>query len=204
MVELQPDDHPHIQDLLTWAEGARRLGTGGAGLETDRPFIPVSEIEAYFQDIRPVKKLLAALFPHDPPQVDPETIRKNYAKVFLILVLTGNGRFIVSFVRHDSLCDRYLPFTSRPARFPPSTANAGFFESFYHRQWEFCAPILQYGMNVQFDEKDLILPIIYKKKLGHGGSSIVHKIELHPAYNKLGREAPSREVRNNTKCLSLK
>ena len=59
-------------------------------------------------------------------------------------------------------------------------------------------------MNVQFDEKDLILPIIYKKKLGRGGSSIVHKIELHPAYNKLGREAPSREVRNNTKCLSLK
>lgn len=197
MVELQPDDHPHIQDLLTWAEGARRLGTGGAGLETDRPFIPVSEIEAYFQDNRPVKKLLAALFPHDPPQVDPETIRKNYAKVFLILVLTGNGRFIVSFVRHDSLCDRYLPFTSRPARFPPSTANAGFFESFYHRQWEFCAPILQYGMNVQFDEKDLILPIIYKKKLGHGGSSIVHKIELHPAYNKLGREAPSREGSND-------
>ena len=203
MDELQPDDHPHIQDLLTWARGARQLGIRGAGLLIDQPFIPDPEIEAYFEDVRPIKKLLAALFSDGSPRVDPETIRKKYAKVFLILLLTGNGRFIRHFVRNDSLCDRHLPFTSQPANFPESTADAGFFTSFYHQQWEFCAPIFEYGMDTQFDETDLILPIIHKEKLGRGGSAIVHKIQLHPAYNKLGRGGPSREVRHIAGCPSL-
>ena len=203
MVEPQQDDHPHIQDLLTWAKKARQLGIGGSGLESDRPFIPDPEIEAYFDDNRTVQKLLAALFPNGAPGVDPETIRKKYAKVFLILLLTGHGRFIKSFVRHDSLCDQYLPFRSLPARFPQSTADAGLFTSFSRKQWEFCARIFEYGIDVQFDDEDLILPIISKQKLGGGGSAIVHKIELHPAYNKLGRGSPSREVRNILECPSL-
>lgn len=203
MVEPQRDNHLHIQDLITWAERARQLGIGDAGLEIDRPFIPDPDIEAYFDDIRPIRKLLAALFPSGAPQVDPETIRKKYAKVFLILLLTGNGHFIGSFVRHDGLCDRYLPFRSRPAHFPASTAEYDLFASFYRQQWEFCAQIFQYGIHLQFDKKDLILPIVSKEKLGGGGSAIVHKIKLHPAYNKLGCEGPSREVRNITECPSL-
>ena len=64
MGELQSDGHPHIQDLFTWAQGARRLGIGDAGLEIDRPFIPDPETETYFNNIRPIKKLLAVLFPN--------------------------------------------------------------------------------------------------------------------------------------------
>lgn len=200
MVEPQLDDNPHIQELLTWYEGARQLGIGNAGLEIDRPFIPDPEIEALFEDIRATKKLLAALFPNGNPQVDPETIRKKYTKVFLILLLTGNGRFIAWFVRHDSLCDRYLPFRSRPAGFPNSTTNGDFFPSFCREQWAFCARIFQFGIHQHFDAKDLILPIISKEKLGGGGSAIVHKINLHPAYNKLGRESLPRDVRYIAEC----
>lgn len=203
MTEPQPDDHPHIQDLLTWADKVRQLGIGD-GANIDRPFIPDPDVEAYFEDIRSIRKLVAALFPNGAaPHVDPERIRKKYAKVFLILLLTGNGQFIGLFLREDSLCDRYLPFRSRPARFPQSTADTDFFKYFYHQQWEFCAPIFQYGIDLQFDEKDLILPIISKEKIGGGGSAIVYKIKLHPAYDKLGRESPSQEVRKPAECPYL-
>lgn len=202
MVESQPDDHLPIQHLLTWAKTVRRLGIGGAGLEINRPFIPDPEIEAYFTDVRPIKKLLAVLFPNEPTKVDPETISKKYIKVFLTLLLTGKGRFIGSFIRHENLCDRYLPFRSRPDHFPQSTTDAEFFTSFYQQQWEFCARVFQHGMDLQFDEED-ILPIVSKEKIGGGGSAIVHKIQLHPAYNSLGREGLSREVSNVAECPSL-
>lgn len=194
MVKTQPDDDTNIQDVLTWAKGARQLGIGDAGLEIDRPFIPEPDIEAYFEDIQRIQKLLAALFPNGAPQVHPETIRKKYTKVFLTLLLTGHGQFIKLFVRYDSLCDRYLPFRFQPAHFPQSTTDADFFTSFYRQQWEFCAPSFQYRVDVQFDDKDLILPIISKEKLGGGGSAIIHKIKVHPAYNMLGREGSSRDI----------
>ena len=199
MVEPQPDDHRHIQGLFSWAEKARRLGVGDAGLKIDRPFIPDQEIEAYFEDIRETKKLLAALYPDGNLQLDPETIRKKYPKVFLILLLTGNGRFISHFVRHDRLCDQYLPFTTRPLEFPHNS-NVDLFTSFYHQQWEFCAQIFHDGPDQQFDAKDLILPIISIEKLGGGGSATVHKIGLHPAYNKLGGNSAPRNVRNIAEC----
>ena len=148
-------------------------------------FLPGTKTEAYFKDIGPVKKLLAVLFPNGAPKLDPEIIRKKYVKVFLILLLTGNGHFIELFVRHDSLCDQYLPFRSRPTHFPNSAGDADFFTSFYRKQWEFCARIFRNETHQQFDEKDLILPIISREKLGSGGSATVLKIELHPAYNKL-------------------
>ena len=118
MVEPQRDDNPHIQNLLTWAEEKCQLGIGGVGLGIDRPFTPNPEIKAYSDEIRPIQKLLAALFPDGVPEVDPERIRKEYAKVFLILILTDNGCFITFFVCHDSLCDQYLPFGSLPPNFP--------------------------------------------------------------------------------------
>ena len=199
MVEQQPDNHPHIQDLFSWAEKARRLGVGDAGLKIDRPFIPDQEVEACFEDIRKTRKLLAALYPDGNTQLDPETIRKMYPKVFLILLLTGNGRFISHFVRHASLSDQYLPFETRPHQFP-STPNDDFFASFCHRQWEFCAQIFHNGTDQDFDAKDLILPIISIEKLGGGGSATVHKIGMHPAYNKLGPNSTPRNVRNIVEC----
>ena len=199
MVEKQPDDHPHIQGLFSWAEKARRLGVGDAGLKIDRPFIPDQEVDAYFEDIRKTRKLLTALYPDGNHKLDPETIRKNYCKVFLILLLTGNGCSISNFVCHHSLRDQHLPFRTRPLHFPHSP-NVDFFTSFCHQQWEFCAQIFDYGTDQQFDAKDLILPIISIEKLGGGGSATVHKIGLHPAYNKLGRNRAPQNVRYIAEC----
>lgn len=199
MVDQQPDDHPHIQELFSWAKEARRLGVGDTGLKLDRPFIPDPETKAYLKDIRKIKNLLAALDPDGNPQLDPETIRNKYPKVFLILLLTGNGRFISHFVRHDSLCDQYLPFRTRPHEFP-HTSNIDFFTSFCRQQWEFCAQIFHYGTDQRFDEKDLILPIISIEKLEGGGSATVHKIGLHPAYNELGHNRIPQNVRSIAEC----
>ena len=63
--------------------------------------------------------------------------------------------------------------------------------------------MFQYGKDMQLNEKDLILPIISKQKLGGGGSAIVPKIELHPAYKNLLCGSPSREVGNISECPSL-
>ena len=200
MVKQQPDDNPYIQDHFTWAKKARVQGIGNTtGLVIDRQFIPDPEIEAYFDSVRPIKNLVAALFPDDAIQVDLEAIRKKYARVFLILLSIGKGSFITSFLCCDSLSDQYLPFRVQPDRFPASTADANFFASFYRIQWEFCARIFEPAIHQQFDD-DLILPIIYKEKLGGGGSAVVHKIKLHPAYNKLDH---SGEVRNRVECPSL-
>lgn len=198
MVEPQPDDHPHIQHLRTWAEEAHQLGIGDTGLEITRPFIADQDVKAYFKDIRTTRRLLTALFPDDNHQVDAETIRNKYPKVFLTLLLTGNGRFITWFVRYDCLCDQYLPFTVRPAHFP-SSSHGDFFPSFYHQQWQFCAKIFQYGVHQQFDANDVILPITSKEKLGGGGSATVYMINLHPGYDKLDRESPSQDVSNIAK-----
>ena len=199
MVEKQHDDHPHIQNLLSWAKEARQLGVGDAELKIDRPFIPDQEVKAYLKDTRTIKDLLAALDLDGNPRLDPETIRKEYPKVFLILLLTGNGRFISHFVHHGSLCDQYLPFRTRPHEFPDDS-NIDLFASFCRQQWEFCAQIFHDGPDQHFNTKDLILPIISIEKLGGGGSATVHKIGLHPAYNKLGRNRILRNVRNIAEC----
>ena len=191
MVEQQPEDHPDIQHLFKWAEGVRQLGVGDAELKTNRPFIPDSEIEAYLGDDRRIRKLLAAVKPGGNSQLNPVNIRTKYPKVFLILLLTGNGHFIAYFVRHDSLCDQYLPFRTKPQQFPHAS-KGDLFELFCSRQWEFCAQIFHDGDDQQFDAKDLILPIISKEKLGGGGSATVHKIVLHPAYNKLSGKRNAR------------
>ena len=203
MVTQQPDDHPCIQDHFTWVNRARLQGIGNTtGLVIDRNFIPDPDIEAYFDSVRPIKNLVAALFPDVATQVDLEAIRKKYAKVFLILLQIGKGSFITSFLRYDSLSDQYLPFRIRPDLFPASTADVKFFESFYEHQWEFCARRFEPEIHQQFDDH-LILPIIKKEKLGGGGSAVVHKIKIHAAYNKLTRVDHSEEVRNRAECSSL-
>lgn len=198
MREPQPDDHPHIQDLHTWATKVQQLGIDDTGLEINRPFIADQDVEAYFKDIRTTRKLLAALFRDDNHEVDAETIQKKYPKVFLTLLLTGNGRFITSFVQYDCLCDQYLPFRVRPPNFP-SSSHGDFFPSFCRQQWQFCARVFQYGVHQQFDANDVILPITSKEKLGGGGSATVYKIILHAEYDKLGCESPSQDVSNIAK-----
>ena len=198
MVEQQPDDHPHLQDLHTWAREACQQGIGDTGLEINRPFIADQEVKAYFEDIRTTRKLLAALFPDGNHQLDAERIGKEYAKVFLILLLTGNGRFITFFVRHEDLRDQYLPFSVRPDHFPISS-NGDFFPSFKRQQWQFCAKTFQYQIHQQF-ANDVILPITSKERLGGGGSATVYKIDLHPGYNKLGRESPAQYVSYIAEC----
>lgn len=161
------------------------MGTGDASLDLKYPFVPKSKVEAYFQDIVNVEKILATLYGTSELPVDPQEIKRKYAKVFCILLLCGRGCYIDSFVRHDNLSDGHLPFDRRPPSFPPSSSTApNFFEDFYDRQWGFCTPDFEENLYKTFEEKE-ILPITYKRELAGGGSATTYKITLHEEYNKL-------------------
>ena len=181
----QPDHNLAIQGFHQWIEEAQVKGTGDASLDLKHPFVPSSTVQAYFQDINNIEKILAALYgPFESP-VDAQEIKRKYAKVFCILLLIGRGRYIDSFVKYDNLSDNHLPFEGRPQSFPPSSSTAPyFFERFCDQQWALCTPVFRENMDKEFKAKE-ILPIIEEQKLVGGGSATTYKIKLHDEYDLL-------------------
>ncbi len=186
MSEMQPDQHPAIQEFLNFIENQRLQGTRVADPEADRSFVPDPALNAYFDDHR-VTRLLWALFPEGDFPAQPEDIRRNCLKIFSILLLIGKGNFIGSFVQHEGLWDQRLPFdpSREPRNFPKSTTNPQFFAIFCQKQWKFCAPTFRFSRTGVTFEKERILPIVQKERLSGGGSAFVHKIVLHEAHNDL-------------------
>lgn len=191
--QAQPDHQSDIQDFIAWVDKKRCLGRRGPRLSIDCPFLPYTELEAYLDD-RGIGKLLIALFPDDHlDKKEIDHIRRRYSKVFSILLLIGKGLFIKRFIKFSSLSDSRLPFESWPANFPKATNDALFFNSFQAEQWMFCAQIFEHSIDSRFAD-DLILPIIEKSELGHGGSAFVYKVVLHEAYNILNPKKTSESV----------
>ncbi len=185
----QPDHNLAILKFHQWIEKAREMGSGDASLDLKHPFVPSSKVQAYFQDIDNIEKILAALYGTSELPVDAQEIKRKYAKVFCILLLIGRGRYINSFVRRDNLSDGHLPFDGRPPSFPPSSSTApNFFEEFCDKQWGFCTPVFEENMFKGFETKE-ILPIIYRRKLAGGGSATTYEIKLHDEYNLLNPES---------------
>jgi hypothetical protein len=61
-------------------------------------------------------------------------------------------------------------------------------------KWHFCPyTFRQININAQL-EKECILPIIHKQQLGNGGSAVIYKIKLHPAYDYLTAATDIRRV----------
>ena len=189
-MEGQPNQAPAIQDFIGWFEGACSLGSGNAGPSLNCRFLPNPKLDDYLRHPRNLQKLLEAVFPNTELLVDPNVISKDYAKVFLILLLINHARYITHFVQYDSLSDLRLPFETRPSGFPrPTPEDPDFFDSFHRLQWQFCAPILHDSLNRRFEAEEVVLPIIRKDVLGAGGSATTYKIQLHPAYDRLKPES---------------
>ena len=181
----QPDHDLALVEFHQWIEEARERGTGDASLDLKHPFVPSSKVQAYFEDVVNIEKILAALYATSELPVDAGEIKRKYAKVFCILLLIGRGCYIVSFVQHFELSDSHLPFYERPGRFPRSSSTApDFFEAFRDQQWEFCTPDFEENMYKRFEAKE-ILPIVHKEELAGGGSANTYKIRLHKEYNLL-------------------
>lgn len=119
----------------------------------------------------------------------------KYLRVFTILTLIGKGAYIEHFAEHDNLSDTHLPFLSKPAHFPTDPADKTFWDSFFEKQFVFCAHHFYYYENYKQLEELCILPIISKELLAQGGSAAIYKIKLHPFYNKLNPTADANKVR---------
>ena len=179
----QSDHHKDIQDFHQLISTLRCPCISITKDHHQSSFVPESLLRDYFQDSYHAKRLLAALYPDVECPVNPERILK-YSRVFSILLLIGKGHFIQNFVQHQELQDHKLPFDDQPRSFPTDTADARFFIMFYKRQWEFCPPEFEEGMDVHFRD-EYVLPILEEKEIGKGGSGRVYKIVLHKDYNKL-------------------
>ncbi len=194
MNKPQPDHDPTIQHFHQWVKRSRSMGSGDAQVNCNCPFLPYLELENYFGDHYRVQKLLRALFrDRAESPVGPDEIRENYSKVFFILLLIGKGCYIEHFVHHDDLRDQHLPLKTPPESFPIAPTDPNFFDSFYQKQWEFCAPIFHDNMNKIFGDRE-VLPITHKERLRTGGSATTFKIILHPYYNQLTPKRNTEEV----------
>jgi hypothetical protein len=194
MPDQELDHHPVIQDYHRFVADKSLLGVVTDSDEAtgiDRRFLPFPDLKRYFDDDGEEDRLLDILnkvLPSaGPPSVASSTVRRDYLKVFAILLRIGQGRFIKLFVIYPGLSDTNLPFVQCPPDFPTSP---DFFNEFFEQQWMFCSPEVEYRRMTVLPLRT-ILPIIEKEKIGAGGDGIVYRIVVHPAYNKLRANSTS-------------
>ena len=189
MASLQRAGDPVLEDFFEWRRGATKLGIIHRSPQANQPFLPYTSIVEYFEEPDQIERLLRALFyDRDPTQLpNAQAIKQTHARVFCILLCTGRGPLIEHFTRYAGLDDRHLPFEDPPKNFPTTPEEPYFFNTFQERQWEFCAPEIEYREDIHFGARE-VLPIIAIKQIGGGGSAYAYKIVLHSAYNQLLRE----------------
>lgn len=184
MSESQPDHESTIQEFLGFLRSAACEGALGSDPAAKPQFVPIDRITERVQDTKRLLKLLEALFRNREHNFYPEIIQKDFPRVFCTLLSIGRATFIENFIE-DSLSDKLLPFREKPPQFPIATEAPDFWDSFEKKQWMFCPATFENSTpKLRFEEK-LILPIIHKEKITEGGSAAIHKIQIHPAYNRL-------------------
>lgn len=153
-----------------------------------RPFVPIDEIKAYFEDQQCTEffSILSALFPSGL-KIYPKEILPKYTAVFCILLYIGRGQYIDYFRHYNSLSDAALPFNPAhpPANIPHAAEDPGFLNRFCEEQWRFCAQVLEDNLEDKHFESERVLPIISKQRLAGGRSANLWKIKIHPSYNKI-------------------
>ena len=155
---------------------------GSNSSSSEAKFIQFYALHDYFDANRTgeVFKLLSQ------PNLGNEIRRKNYLRVFSILVFIGKAEYITQFIRYPGLDDRHLPFlspTHPPHNWPPIEE---FYPAFYSAQWQFCPQKFarENLWNVCFEE-DHILPIVEKIQMRKGRNAVIYKIKVLENYNTL-------------------
>lgn len=167
----------------------RRAAADKSDYDWNVPFVSFTALEDYFGQPHVVDNLLRALFNKDELELESlhaDQIKRNYSRVFCLLIIIGHGRFINEFVKHN-IHDKRLPLLPHEQNiFPITTSDSSFFDKFCQEQWQFCVPKLHNADIVRgFDHPETILPIRRKRTLGEGGSATVYEIEVHESYNRL-------------------
>lgn len=186
----------HETEFQAFFRKMKELSREGHGTSRDSDikefFVPEKALADYMDETR-LLALLKSLFKTSMmPYI--RRIRNGYTKVFAILLSIHKGHFISVFIRHDGLCDRFLPFFQKPDRFPHDE-DADFFENFQKKQWYFCPwNFGETDMEISIDH-NYVLPIQSRTRVGREGFAHIYRIEIDAAYDNLKRVGQDREVR---------
>ncbi|KAH8761295.1 hypothetical protein BGZ57DRAFT_858249 [Hyaloscypha finlandica] len=192
------DTNP-IENYKAWITSNSLFAAGSSG--SDRCFIPQEKLQQFFNPTSKVDNLRNLLSVCGiSVDIDVETIRESFVKVFSILLMINKASYIKAFILRDDLSDSSLPFGPGNERILEDEERKSFYDAFVHAQWQFCAPVFHFQMETRFDEH-LILPFTKKEKLHDGGMAAVYKIEMHPYYNAL---KPGKEKQSTENTFALK
>ena len=185
------DKDSAYQEFLDWIHNSCEPGLIDPASDAEPRILDAHVLRAYFagNNYYKLNKLLRIIFQGEEVPVDADKVAKDCAQVFCTLLLIGKPEYIQRFVEYDHLQDSHLPFDDQypPAHFPKCTSDkdpSKFLRRFCQEQWTVCAPKIDFQEHWIFQD-GRILPIKIKKRLGGGGSAILYKIEIHPAYNQL-------------------
>jgi len=165
-----------IEDFWRFLKDHKTDGTRGAESAT---YIPAIPLKSYIRNN--IKHLLLAVSRPGADLSRARDIATSYPLVFAILISIDEGGFIYDFARHQELNDHRLPFED--SKFFPNRKD--FFQVFHKKQWEFCAPPLDYLFERTFCEH-WILP--FKREadfVAKGNTGLVYKIKILEEYDSL-------------------
>ncbi|KAL9620221.1 MAG: hypothetical protein Q9160_005230 [Pyrenula sp. 1 TL-2023] len=194
---------PEIQTFIAWVNDNSCPGATFRPGSLDTPtFVPDITIEEYFsvkrgRDLAKIKCLVKAATQQSSVPANARSIAQSCPKVFTILILIGQSRFIHSFVGNARLHDEHLPFHADEARlFPKFEGDATFFDDFNKQQWRFCVGQLRQSLDPLQIDNPIILPITRVGNLskGSGASAVVRKVTLHEDYDGLAEPIDDEET----------
>ena len=190
--------NPIIQHFLQYVEEQTSPGIRSTAQAHVEPlFVNPDALSVYFEDRERAEKLLQEARRESEDTLSIQDVTRSHTIVFSILLYIGMGEHIKNFTRWtNQLSDQQLPFFSKPFKFPKSTNDATFFESFASRQWMFCPHHFSQEHDSEIEEQR-ILPIRSCEKIGEGGSAIAYLVEIDEAYDHL-LQSPSEISRSLT------
>jgi hypothetical protein len=188
----QPDHNEHLQSFHRHLKALLTpISNPASSSNREQTFVPFQEFANYLVEGDRLTDILWAIFPgEDHLPVEVGAVQETYLKAFCILLSIGKAKYIRHFCERENLSDLQIPFHSTPAHFPITTTLPTLWDSFFEKQWMFCAAEMTPNMhNILFDAHR-ILPIIEHQNLAEAGSAVVSRIVLHPSSNKLRRDEP--------------
>ncbi|KAG4439306.1 hypothetical protein IFR05_005239 [Cadophora sp. M221] len=116
-------------------------------------------------------------------------IFKYYTRILCILMEIGEERNLELFMSRI-VNDKSLPLDPDDLLRKIPTFNPKLIRAFCDCQWRYCVPEFNSLLaNTTFD-KDRILPIVSKEKIGEGATATTYQVKIHPFYDRFQPPLP--------------
>ena len=131
-----------------------------------------------------LRPILAEFTPIDILDETEDFILQGASKVFCILAYIGYSGHIRKFIEKDGLLlrqvDEDLPLGK--GRLRTVADDNLFINSFYEKQWQFCAPVISQRIIPRTLEDETILPFLTSERIDQGGFGVILVITIHPEH----------------------